>query len=221
MVYSLIISTSQDTQPFEQLPGDGSYSGMKLEYAVQPRPDGPAQVFICREEFLAGAANALVLGNKIFYKHHLQPRTMRVDAPATGATLFAYHVQDRGRYGAVAFGADGKARGIEEKPHAAKCNYAVTSLYFYDGQVVEIAKSIEPIARGEVEITAVNQVYLAYRQINVKITRCGSAWFDTEAHDSLLGTGQLIAKMEHRQGFKIARLQEIACSSLLNDRGQP
>jgi len=145
---------------------------------------------------------------------------MRVDAPATGATLFAYHVQDRGRYGAVAFGADGTARGIEEKPHATKSNYAVTSIYFYDGQVVEIAKSIEPIARGEVEITAVNQVYLAYRQINVKITRCGSAWFDTEAHDSLLGTGQLIAKMAHRQGFKIARLQEISCSSLLNDRGQ-
>jgi glucose-1-phosphate thymidylyltransferase len=194
---------------------------MKLEYAVQPRPNGRAQAFICSGEFLAGAANALVLGNKIFYRHHLQPRTMRVDAPATGATLFADHAQDPGRYVVVAFGADGKASGIEEKPHAAKSNHAATSLYFYDGQVVEIAKSIEPIARGEFEITAVDQVYLASRQINVKIKRRGSAWFDTQAHDSLLGTGQLIATMELRQGLKIARLQEIACSSLLNDRGQP
>ena len=216
----LIISTPQDTPRFEQLLGDGSQWGMKLQYAVQPSPDGLAQAFIIGEEFLAGAPSALVLGDNIFYGHDLQGRLMQADAPATGATLFAYHVQEPGRYGVVAFGADGKASSIEEKPNAPKSNYAVTGLYFYDDQVVEIAKSIKPSARGEFEITAVNQVYLARGQLNVQIMRRGFAWLDTGTHDSLLDAGQFIATLEHRQGLKIACLEEIAWRNCFIDDAQ-
>ena len=206
----LVISTPQDTPRFQQLLGDGSQWGLNLQYAVQPSPDGLAQAFIIGEKFLGNAPSALVLGDNIFYGHDFAPLLASADDKTDGATVFAYHVQDPERYGVVAFDAQGHASSIEEKPIKPKSNYAVTGLYFYDNQVVEIAKAIQPSARGELEITAVNQVYLEQQQLKVQIMQRGYAWLDTGTHDSLLEASQFIATLERRQGLKVACVEEIA-----------
>jgi glucose-1-phosphate thymidylyltransferase len=206
----LIISTPQDTPRFAQLLGDGSAWGMNLQYAVQPSPDGLAQAFIIGADFVGNHPSALVLGDNIYYGHDFTTLLAGADAQTQGATVFAYHVQDPERYGVVAFDKAGKASNIEEKPLQPKSNYAVTGLYFYDQQVVDIAKAVQPSARGELEITAVNQVYLDRDQLNVQIMQRGYAWLDTGTHDSLLDAGQFIATLEKRQGLKIACPEEIA-----------
>lgn len=206
----LVISTPQDTPRFQQLLGDGSAWGMNLQYAVQPSPDGLAQAFIIGADFVGNSPSALVLGDNIYYGHDFASLLVNADRQAEGATVFAYHVNDPQRYGVVAFDAQGKARSIEEKPSQPKSNYAVTGLYFYDQQVVDIARAVKPSARGELEITAVNQAYLERGQLDVQIMQRGYAWLDTGTHDSLLEAGQFIATLEHRQGLKIACPEEIA-----------
>lgn len=206
----LVISTPQDTPRFEQLLGDGSQWGLKLEYAVQPSPDGLAQAFLIAEDFLAGAPSALVLGDNIYYGHDFAKLLERADQRSEGATVFAYHVQDPERYGVAEFDAQGRVLSLEEKPRQPRSNYAVTGLYFYDSQVVELAKSIKPSARGELEITDLNRLYLEKGQLNVELMGRGYAWLDTGTHDSLLEAGQFIATLQQRQGLKVSCPEEIA-----------
>ena len=206
----LIISTPQDTPRFEQLLGDGSQWGVSLNYAVQPSPEGLAQAFLIGEHFLDGAPSALVLGDNIFYGHDFQTLLKTASAQSQGATVFAYHVQDPERYGVAEFDEAGKVLSLEEKPKKPKSNYAVTGLYFYDDQVVELAKTLKPSLRGELEITDLNKLYLEKAQLQVRQMGRGYAWLDTGTHDSLLEAAQFIATLQQRQGLKVACPEEIA-----------
>jgi glucose-1-phosphate thymidylyltransferase len=216
----LLISTPQDTPRFEALLGDGAQWGVSISYCVQPKPEGLAQAFILGRDFLDGRSSALVLGDNIFYGHALQQMLLAAAGRPEGASVFAYHVQDPERYGVVAFDADKRAVSIEEKPLRPRSNYAVTGLYFYDQQVCDIAASIRPSARGELEITDVNAAYLRQGQLQVEIMGRGYAWLDTGTHDSLLEASQFIATLEKRQGLKVACPEEIAFRSGWIDASQ-
>lgn len=206
----LIISTPQDTPRFEQLLGDGSQWGLCLQYKVQPSPDGLAQAFILGEEFIGTDNCALVLGDNIFYGHDLPRLLEEAASQEEGATVFAYHVSDPERYGVVEFDKDGTAIGLEEKPEQPKSNYAITGLYFYDNDVIEMAKSLSPSARGELEITDINRLYMQQGRLSVAMMRRGYAWLDTGTHQSMIEASNFIATIEERQGLKVSCPEEIA-----------
>ena len=216
----LVISTPQDTPRFAELLGYGSQWGMSIQYAVQPSPDGLAQAFIIGREFVANQPSALVLGDNIFYGHDLVKQLANANERTTGATVFAYHVHDPERYGVVAFDAQQRAISIEEKPKNPKSHYAVTGLYFYDSQVCDIAASIPPSARGELEITDVNRRYLEQGELNVEIMGRGYAWLDTGTHDSLLEAASFIATLQKRQGLQVSCPEEIAFAQKWIDAAQ-
>ncbi|WP_127806318.1 glucose-1-phosphate thymidylyltransferase RfbA [Hydrogenophaga sp. NH-16] len=216
----LIISTPQDTPRFADLLGDGSQWGLNLQYAVQPSPDGLAQAFIIGEQFIGNDPSSLVLGDNIFYGHDFAALLGNATRRPDGATVFAYHVHDPERYGVAEFDPSGKVLSLEEKPAKPKSNYAVTGLYFYDNQVVELAKNLKPSARGELEITDLNRLYLEAGSLQVEVMGRGYAWLDTGTHDSLLEAGQFIATLEKRQGLKVACPEEIAYRSKWIDAEQ-
>jgi glucose-1-phosphate thymidylyltransferase len=206
----LIISTPQDTPRFEQLLGDGNQWGINLQYAVQPSPDGLAQAFTIGADFIGRDCSALVLGDNIFYGNDFHHLLANADSRDEGASVFAYHVHDPERYGVAEFDTAGRVLSLEEKPKLPKSNYAVTGLYFYDNQVVDLARNLKPSPRGELEITDLNRLYLEQGKLNVEIMGRGYAWLDTGTHDSLLEAGQFIATIEKRQGLKVACPEEIA-----------
>ena len=223
----LVISTPQDTPRFTDLLGDGSQWGLNIQYAVQPSPDGLAQAFIIGKDFVGDSPSALVLGDNIFYGHDFADLLHRASDRDEGATVFAYHVNDPHRYGVAEFDPQGKVLSLEEKPAHPKSNFAVTGLYFYNNQVVELAKNLKPSPRGELEITDLNRLYLDQNQLHVELMGRGYAWLDTGTHDSLLEAGQFIATLEKRQGLKVACPEEIAYRSnwitaeALNKLAQP
>ena len=206
----LIISTPQDTPRFQQLLGDGSQWGLSLQYAVQPSPDGLAQAFLIGEAFIGNSPSALVLGDNIFYGHDFHHLLANAMACTQGASVFAYHVQDPERYGVAEFDTKGRVLSLEEKPRQPKSNYAVTGLYFYDAQVVELVRTLKPSPRGELEITDLNRLYLEQGRLGVQIMGRGYAWLDTGTHESLLEASQFVATLENRQGLKLACPEEIA-----------
>lgn len=216
----LIISTPEDLPNFEKLLGTGEQIGLKLSYKVQPSPDGLAQAFILGEDFIGNDDVCLILGDNIFYGQSFSDQLQRANEQTTGATVFGYYVNDPQRFGVVEFDDTGKAISIEEKPTMPKSDYAVTGLYFYDNKVIEIAKNIKPSERGELEITDVNNAYLANSELNVELLGRGFAWLDTGTHDSLLEAGQFVQTIEHRQGLKVACLEEIAFTNGWIDREQ-
>ena len=206
----LVISTPDDIDDYKKVLGDGSYFGISIDYEIQPHPDGLAQAFIIAENFIGNNNVALVLGDNVFYGPHFSDHLSSATSRPNGATIFGYHVQDPQRFGVVEFDNNGKVLSIEEKPLVPKSNYAVTGLYFYDNDVIEIAKSIKPSMRGELEITDVNKIYKSKGTLNVEILGRGFAWLDTGTHDSLMDAGQFVQTVERRQGLKVACLEEIA-----------
>ena len=216
----LIISTPQDTPRFQQLLGDGARWGLNLSYAVQESPDGLAQAFLIGEQFLDNSPSALVLGDNLFYGHNFNTLLERADTRSDCASVFAYHVQDPERYGVVEFDRDGKAVSLQEKPVAPRSNYAVTGLYFYDENVAQLARTLTPSVRGELEITDLNRLYMEMGKLHVEIMGRGYAWLDTGTHESLLDASQFIATIEHRQGLKVACPEEIAFRKGWIDAGQ-